>query len=251
MDSFNLITDSEPELEKEMSLFGESLKTLERWSPVRGYAFTIKGPSGKYYRARLKEIDEKKAVLFVFEACKSKLESSLEIVLLQALPDKYRMELVIEKATELGVSIIVPWHAGKGVSLDKRESEQKKAHRWPDIALKAAKQCRRGTPPEILPFCGITQALKYGKEADIKIVLKEYSDIPLIEAVNNKKNVKSAVIIVGPEGGFQENEIEMVIAQGFVPVSLGARILRTETAAITAISIIQYLFGDLGSVPVG
>ncbi len=239
------MTDTEPALEEEIVLLGGGRAALGRWSPVLGYAFTIKGPSGRYYRARLKSIEEDRAVMFVFEAVEG-LEPSLEVTLLQALPEKYRMELVIEKATELGVSMVVPWHAGKGISLAKRESAQKKAHRWPDIALKAAKQCRRAKPPTIAPFCGLYDALEYAKDADIKIALKEYCDIPLMDAVKNKKDVKSVAIIVGPEGGFLDDEIEMIVDEGFVPVSLGGRILRTETAAITAVSIIQYLFGDVG-----
>jgi len=245
-DDYTIITDPEPELESEIVLWGRARAALEKWKPVRGYAFTIHGPSGNYYRARLKELKDDKAVMFVFEKVEKSLESHLPIILLQALPEKYRMELVIEKATELGVSLIVPWHAGKGISLDERESEQKKAHRWPDIALKAAKQCRRAEPPTIAPFCTLQEAIEYAKNAKLKIALKEYSDISLVEAVKNKKEIKTAAIIVGPEGGFQDEETKMIISEGYTPVSLGSRILRTETAAITAVSIIQYLLGDLG-----
>lgn len=242
-----IILGHEPELGEALSLSGPALSSLRSWGPRLGSAITLQSPSHSY-RARVVSLDDNQAELFVFEKMSGDVESPLEIILLQALPDKERMELVIEKATELGADVIVPWNATRGIDLSEREARQKKSHRWPERAKKAARQCRRAKVPMIADFNELSIVLEYEyvKQADLKIVLWENADRPLKDVLGSGAGARCVCLLIGPEGGLVDKEIEAAAAAGFIPVSLGARILRTETAAIVALALIQYALGDLG-----
>jgi 16S rRNA (uracil1498-N3)-methyltransferase len=242
-----IVLDREPKLGEVVSVFGPALSCLRSWSPRIGSAVTLLSPS-RSFRARVIALEKDRAELFVYEQMTGNAESSLEIVLLQALPDKERMEQIIEKVTELGADVIVPWRAKKGIDLAEREAQQKKAHRWPERAKRAARQCRRAKVPLIAPFTDFSSALQYGfvKEADLKVALWEKADRPLREVLGGSPGVRSICLLIGPEGGLSEEEIEMARGAGFISASFGVRILRTETAAIIAVALVQYALGDLG-----
>ena len=108
-----------------------------------GSLVTLTDSKGDDFRGRVTRFSEDEASIVIFDAFPSSTESSLEIILLQALPEKERMELIIQKATELGVSAILPFQSEKSISLKEREERQKKAHRWQHIAVKAVQQSRR------------------------------------------------------------------------------------------------------------
>jgi len=222
-------------------------EALLAWSPRPGSAYTVEA-KGESFRARLVELHEDRASLFVFERMPGAAESPVEIVLLQALPSRERMELIIEKATELGVDMIVPFRAEKGIDLEERESSQKKAHKWPDRAKKAAKQCRRARIPTIAPFMSMEEAMRFAEDADMKIMLLESAGRHLKDLLKGAGKSLKVCILSGPEGGFAEDEVALARDHGFVPVSLGARILRTETAAIVGAALVQYELGDLGGM---
>jgi 16S rRNA (uracil1498-N3)-methyltransferase len=168
----------------------------------------------------------------------------LEIILLQALPEKERMELIIQKTTELGVSVILPFQSEKSISLDERETKQKKAHRWQHIAVKAVQQSRRAKIPYIGACRSIQEVLEDCHEDGLKIVLWEKGGENL-KRVLKQHPTQKIYVMVGPEGGFKEQEVKLVKKEGFIPIKLGQRILRTETAAITIVGILQYELGDL------
>jgi 16S rRNA (uracil1498-N3)-methyltransferase len=234
-----------PELGGKVTVSGAARTALGKWSPRPGQAVTVVSEEGRSYRARVLKLAPKSAELLVFEELKGPAESSLELFLLAALPDKERMELVIEKATELGVDLILPWKAERGISLDDREARQKKAHRWQTLALRAAKQCRRGSIPVIMPYADLDTALAMVQSAELKIALWEKAETPL-KAVLLPGAAKSIALLTGPEGGLTENEIIKVSGAGFLPASLGPRILRAETAALIALALAQFTLGDLG-----
>lgn len=240
-----IVVDRSLEIGETVYLAGPALSSLRSWSPRPGAAVTVSDRSGKSWRARVVLLDPDRAELFIFEEMKASAESSLEIILLQALPDKERMELIIEKAAELGADVIVPWPAERGVSLAERDAGQQKSHRWQKRALKAAIQCRRGKVPLIAPVADLGSALKYAESAGLKIALWENAREPLQKIITGSKS-SSVAVIIGPEGGLTDAEIKTASRHGFISASLGPRILRTETAAIAALSIIQYALGDLG-----
>ena len=185
-----------------------------------------------------------RASVLVFEAFPSSTESSVEIILLQALPEKERMELIIQKATELGVSAIVPFKSQRSISLEERDVKQKKSLRWQEIAIKAVQQSRRARVPHVEPYRSFQEVLEVCRGEGLKILLWEKEGEPL-RKILRQYLPKRVYVVVGPEGGFTEEEVRSAKDRGFIPIKLGQRILRTETAAITLVGILQYELGDL------
>jgi len=221
-----------------------------RLRPARdriGEIVTLTDSSGQSFRGRVKAISTEQVRLFIFEALGGPAESQIELTLLQALPDKERMELIIQKATELGADVIVPFHSLRSIRLTEREQKQKKAHRWPAVAYAAARQCRRERVPTVAEVTDLAGAMAWAETAEVKIAVWEKEiEMSLRAALKRKKPPSSAALLVGPEGGLEEAEIEQLKQAGFVIASLGRRILRTETAAIAGLSVLQYHWGDLG-----
>jgi len=234
-----------PRLDQDITLGPEAVAALHCWRGRVGEIFTACDPQQQEYRVRVVELNEE-AVTFLPFAEIPASESPLRITLLQALPEKERFELVLQKATEIGVARIVPYQSAKSSTQQERDSGQKKSHRWPNVVLRAARQYRRGEIPELSPVIGWQEALEECAEAEMSLLCYEGEGAwPLAETINKFKGHKVAVMI-GPEGGFSKEEIEQARARGVQPISLGPRILRTESAAIVAAGIIQFAAGDLG-----
>lgn len=166
-------------------------------------------------------------------------ELPVKIYLFQGLPKGDKMEYIIQKTVELGVSGIVPVQMSHCVvKLDDKKAKSKQA-RWQAICESAAKQSKRNIIPEILDVCSYNQALEFAKTLDLILVPYENKDgmSSTIEALDKLKDVKTVGIFIGPEGGFDKNEIEKALNCDAKIISLGKRILRTETAAITAVGM--------------
>jgi 16S rRNA (uracil1498-N3)-methyltransferase len=201
-------------------------------------------PKGNDFRGRILRLSETEASILVFDAFPSPTESSSEIILLQALPEKERMELIIQKATELGVSAILPFQSERSISLKEREAKQKKAHRWQQIAVKAVQQSRRAKVPRVRECRSLQDVLGDCMGDGLKILLWEKKGEALKDVLR-QRHFQTIYVMVGPEGGFTEEEVRLAKEEGFIPVKLGQRILRTETAAIAMVAIFQYELGDL------
>jgi 16S rRNA (uracil1498-N3)-methyltransferase len=257
-----IVLDQKINIGKELQMKGPPLEALCFQGGRVGSLVTVTDSEGNDFRGRVLHLTDLKASIFIFDAFPSPTESSLEIILLQALPGRERMELIIQKGTELGVSAIIPFQSVRSISLKERETKQKKAHRWQYIAVKAVQQSRRARVPwvgecrsfqEVLGDCrgeGLKILLWEKEGEDLKNVLKRYSrwDPPFKKGGKGgfeTYHPTKVYVMVGPEGGFAEQEVTWAKDQGFVPVKLGQRILRTETAAITLIGILQYELGDL------
>lgn len=173
-------------------------------------------------------------------------ELASRIVLFQGLPKSDKMELIIQKATELGVSKVVPVAMKRCVvKLDEKKAANKKK-RYEAIALSAAKQSKRSVVPEIGDVLTYKNALKEAESLDVCIVPYEAAKgmEETREIISNIKKGQSIGIFIGPEGGFDEVEIEEALSFGFKPISLGRRILRTETAGLTMLSILMFNLED-------
>jgi len=239
------LVSSPVSLETGVAAAAETLAALNAWQARPGEVFSVVGPEGDWYRARLQEYSQNAALFVPFARIYCSCESGLSLTVCQALPDKERSELVLEKLTELGVSRLVPFQSERSLTLSERDARQKKSHRWPDLVVKAAKQCRRGMLPELFPVLGWQQALYLAAQADLKLLLYEgETDWHLGDLLSGLPPA-SASLVIGPEGGFSKAEIETARGLGILPVSLGPRILRTETAALTAAALIQHRLGDL------
>lgn len=224
------------------TLGGEDLKTLLLWRPRIGEAVTVTDAAARLFRARLTGLGEDRAELLVYEEMGA-VEPQLNITLIQALPEKERMELIIQKAAELGASAIIPCESARSITLTQRDSGQKKSHKWLDVALRAARQSRSPFITGVLPYRPFNEALDAAKGADLKIALWERPGIARIKDIlkeARQRGTRTVAMAAGPEGGFTDEEMDEASKLGFVPVSLGERILRTETAAIAAVAIIRY-----------
>ena len=239
-----IILNQKVKLEKEVLMKGPLLEALCFQGGRVGSLITLTDPEGNDFRGRVLRLSETEASILIFDAFPSPTESSLEIILLQALPEKERMEMIIQKATELGVSAILPFQSERSISLKEREAKQKKAHRWQQIAVKAVQQSRRAKVPYVGECRPFQKVLADCKEDGLKILLWEKEGNHLKRVVNQCPAQKIYVMI-GPEGGFTETEVTLAKEKEFIPVKLGQRILRTETAAITMVGILQYELGDL------
>lgn len=176
-------------------------------------------------------------------------ELPVELVLFQALPKSDKMELIIQKAVELGASRIVPVRTKRSVvRLDEKKAE-KKRQRWQAIAQSAAKQSGRGILPEVGEVISFSEACRQAGELTHRIIPYElYDDMTeTADTIDRISTGGSIGIFIGPEGGFERGEVEQAMEAGAVPVSLGRRILRTETAGLAILSVLMFQIEKNGS----
>ena len=170
------------------------------------------------------------------------MELPSKIYLFQGLPKADKMELVIQKAIELGAYEVIPVAAKRCiVKLDEKKAAAK-VSRWQGIAEAAAKQSKRGVIPSVHDVMSMQEAIAYAKNMDIKLIPYELAEDmqhtrELVESVTPGKSI---AVFIGPEGGFEQSEIEAAFQAGIEPVTLGRRILRTETAGLTVLSWLMY-----------
>jgi 16S rRNA (uracil1498-N3)-methyltransferase len=240
-----IVLDRKVAIGKEVLIKGPPREALRFQGGRVGSLVTLTDPEGNDFRGRVFRLSGSEASIFIFDVFPSPTESSVEIILLQALPEKERMELVIQKATELGVSGVLPFQSERSISLGEREAKQKKSHRWQHIAVKAVQQSRRARVPYVGTCQSLQEVLEDCSERGLKMILWEKEGENL-KSVLQRRPAQKIYVMVGPEGGFTGEEVQLAKKGGFIPVKLGQRILRTETAAITMVGILQYELGDLG-----
>ncbi len=242
-----ILLEEVPVPDQEITLSLQAVERLNRWQARIGEIMTVCDPHQCFYRARISELRKKTGKAIVFQTLPFPPESPLRLDVYQALPEKERFELILQKLTEIGVFRIVPFLSERSTTLRERDAGQKKSHRWPNVLLRAAKQCRRGMIPELSPVLGWQEALIESSLVATRLVFSEKEHAKgLKEFLAERKKSKHIALFVGPEGGFTPREIAEMTASGLSPLSLGPRILRTETAAIVGAALIQSTYGDLG-----
>ena len=201
------------------------------------------------YTAVISEIDLKRIVCDIKEQIKSDTEADIEVTLVQGLPKASKMDYIIQKTTELGIKRIIPCALSRCVvKLENRKAEEKKTERWRKISEEAAKQSGRGIIPEICTPHSLDEAIAKMKDYDIVFVPYECERENNIKSVlTSVKNPKKVGFIIGPEGGFDTAEIEKIRNSGIKTVTLGKRILRTETAGEAVLAMIMYEIGDINA----
>lgn len=203
----------------------------------------------KNYECAIKNIEENKIICKIINETKSISESSLNITIFQGLPKSDKMELIIQKSTELGVKTIVPVITKRTVIKLKDKDKQTKVERWRKIAEVAAKQSGRDIIPTIENIINIAD-IKFDEFNKIFVLYENEEKNSIKDEIEQlKKNNKEELnigIIIGPEGGFADSEIEQLRLNPNVSVvTLGKRILRTETVALVVSGILMYELGDL------
>lgn len=208
-----------------------------------GESIMVCDGEGCNYLCEITELLQKEVITSILEKkpCDTELETKL--YLFQGLPKSDKMELIIQKAVELGVYEVIPVAMKRSiVKIEDKKKEKKKLERWQAIATSAAKQSKRGMIPSVHNIMSYKEALQYAKDFDMKLFPYENAEgidksRDLVKMAPSKRSI---AIFVGPEGGFEEAEIEAVKEIGGEVITLGKRILRTETAGFTILSILMF-----------
>jgi 16S rRNA (uracil1498-N3)-methyltransferase len=179
-------------------------------------------------------------------SCHAPEAKSVRITIYQGLPKGDKLDLILQKCTELGVDRIVPFGAERSVVRLADERRDKRVQRWEKIVLEAARQSGRSRIPTI-GFAEDLQAALQGDGSDLGLLLwEDEQERGLRQVLAQNGQAASVAVIIGPEGGLTRAEVAAAAAAGFLPVTLGRRILRTETAGPAVLAILQYVLGDMG-----
>jgi 16S rRNA (uracil1498-N3)-methyltransferase len=197
--------------------------------------------AGHEFRASIQTIKGKSVVVVLGTAVTGTSESPLNIVLTQGISRGERMDWVVQKATELGVAAIVPVITARSVvKLDKQQAAKKYEH-WRNIVIGACEQCGRNLLPQLAQPLSLPQHLSSRSDSTLRLVL----DPTAPQSLSHLQPVRTIELLIGPEGGLDDDELAGAKHAGFIAVKLGPRVLRTETAAIVALAVLQEKWGDL------
>ncbi|MBQ2981708.1 MAG: 16S rRNA (uracil(1498)-N(3))-methyltransferase [Lachnospiraceae bacterium] len=206
----------------------------------------ISNGQDKDYYCKIESISDNEIKALILDEEFEGTELPTELYLFQGLPKSDKMELIIQKAVELGVKEIIPVATKRCVVKLDDKKEASKIKRWQAISESAAKQSRRTIIPEISSVMSFREAINRAKEFELGIIPYEnFKDMTETKEVLNKvqKGIKIGIFI-GPEGGFEESEIQYALENGIHPISLGKRILRTETAGLAILSVLMFQLED-------
>ena len=200
------------------------------------------GMDGKEYRCGIRLLEEERIVCELRFIKEDAVELPVKVYLFQCLPKADKMEWIVQKAVELGVYEIIPVASARCVvKLDSKKSKAKVA-RWQGIAEAAAKQSRRAIIPRVAEVVSFPKAVEMAADMGIRLIPYELAEgmEKTRKVIENLRSGQSVAVFIGPEGGFEESEVGSAMESGIVPITLGRRILRTETAGMTVLSWIMY-----------
>lgn len=209
----------------------------------KGEEIVVSSGENREYTCVIEELTQEEALASVTEIRDVGIELPSRIYLFQGIPKSDKMELIIQKAVELGVYEIIPVDTRRTVVKLDEKKQAAKIKRWQGIAESAAKQSKRMIIPQIHPVVKFRDALEYAKELDVRLIPFELAeDMPRTrEILGQIQPGQSIGIFIGPEGGFDLGEIDDALKCQIQPITLGKRILRTETAGMTVLSILMFL----------
>ncbi len=227
-----------------IKISGEDVLHIRKVLRMRvGEELTLCDSAGYDYTVKIDNLDEKDILCKIITRVKCDTEPPVRVVLFQGIPKAAKMDYIIQKSTELGVSEIVPCSLARCVA---KAEGGKKTLRWQKIAEEAAKQSGRGVIPKVHDPVGLDKAIEMMSTLEFGFVPYECEENTSIKSVlTRNENGKSVGFIIGPEGGFDKSEIDKLESAGITPVSLGKRILRTETAGEAVLAMIMYEIGDI------
>lgn len=240
---------------EQITITGDQAKHLSVVLRVKpGDPVTIFDGQGYKYDCKVLKCKKKEVIAELISKTAYSVESPVSVTLVQGIAKGEKMDLIIQKSTELGVSRIVP------VITERTQVRQtEKTERWKKIALSASQQSGRDKIPEIDEPANFEEFLYQQTrsphpdlihekpESQLGIIFSEHKqERNLKKVLASFNNAKQLTLLIGPEGGFSKDEISIAVDKGFIEASLGPRILRTETAPLAALSIIQYELGDIG-----
>ncbi len=232
------------EQSKELRITGSDynhIRNVLRMKPGEEIAVS-NGTDDREFRCRVESFTDTEVVCSLAFIKEGGMELPAKVTLFQGLPKADKMELIIQKTVELGVHEIVPVAMNRCIVKLDEKKEKSRIARWQGIAEAAAKQSKRGIIPIVHPVMRMKEAIGYAKDFDMKLVPYELADgmAKTKEIIESVKPGQRIAIFIGPEGGFDPAEIEEALGEGMTAITLGKRILRTETAGLTVLSWLMY-----------
>lgn len=200
---------------------------------------------GREHRAEITHIEPGAVTLAILETRAGTAESPVHITLAQSYLKDKKMDTLVRQITELGISRFLPVQASRSVPRPDANKLRGRLDRWGKIAQESLKQCGRSVLPEIGEPVDFQGMLHQAQDYDLKILFWEKSRGPIPSDADLKKKVRRIILLLGPEGGFSDDEAAQAEEKGFIAASLGPRILKAETATLAACSLAQHLFGDM------
>lgn len=204
--------------------------------------------TGTEYAARIASVHSDRVMFEILETYSSPTEPQIKLTIAQALLKKRKMDGIIRQLTEIGIHHWRPFISPRSIPRPIEKKRLTQTKRWETIAIEAVKQCRRSSPPTISPPVAFDDILTASRDHSTRVILWEKGTVPLVsrlpEPPFNEK--MSMILMLGPEGGFSQSEVESAEKAGFATATLGPRILRAETAALTATILAMHHSGGLG-----
>jgi 16S rRNA (uracil1498-N3)-methyltransferase len=212
-----------------------------------GDAVELFDGTGNGYRAQIISASPQQVQFTIENTFALLSESSVQITLAQGILKDRKMDELIRPLTELGINCWMPFYAARSVPVPGRKGLGKRLDRWEKIALEAVKQCRRGRVPKITPVKTFDDMLAASTGCELKLIFWESASRAFDLPRTAPRKPQKIMVVVGPEGGFDPDEVRRARAHGFLTVGLGPRILRAKTATLSACALVQYRFGDMGA----
>ena len=223
----------------------DHMRKVVRLNP--GDAVTLFDDEGWEHQGVIRSYAAHSVEIAILKSSQPARESPLRVTLAQALGKGEKMDWVVEKATELGAAAIAPFFSSRTVPKLDRAGAEKRQARWRKIALNAAKQSGRTRVPEIFAIIDFAELVQKPWPCELKLLCREGGlQRVLAEVKRENPRVESLLLLIGPEGGLSADEVAEAVRNGFQSIGLGKRMLRTETAAVAALSLVQFLWGDMG-----
>ena len=222
---------------------GEEAQHISRVLRMKkGDNVTLCDGEGMFYEATLTDFSDKTVTAEISSSRKAETEPFVELTIFQGVPKNPKLETIVQKLTEIGAVRIVPVDTKRAVAkLDKSA----KVDRLRKIAREAAKQSKRGIVPEVMDAMSFKNAVKMASEADLSIIAYEEEVETSLKTALTGKTPKTVSVMIGPEGGFEKDEVEFAKANGLISITLGKRILRTETAPLVISAAVLYELGEM------
>lgn len=211
-----------------------------------GDTIVVVAPDGQAGIAKIKSIALDHVMLTLQDVILEQKEAPISVYLAQGLPKSDKMDYIVQKAVELGVKAVYPFTADHSVVQYDQAKKNSRREKWQKVAVEAAKQCGRTVVPVVGPIQGLAEVLANIPEETVVIMLYEGQTSKGIKEVLAENRNSNYLLIVGPEGGFSTKEVALCEKYRASIVTMGQRILRTETAALAGVTIIMYEYGDLG-----
>lgn len=210
-----------------------------------GQTLELFNGDGQDYPATIADVSKRAVIVTLGNPRPNHGESPLQVILGQTLSKGDRMDYAIQKSVEMGVTAIVPLVTERCEVRLKGDREEKRIRHWQAVAISAAEQCGRARVPEIAPVMTLEQWFQHTRDVALRLVLHHRTS----QSLTSLAKPDQVALLIGPEGGLTEEEIGAAEHAGFLPTTLGSRVLRTETAPVAAMAVCQWLWGDFGLPP--